>query len=363
LRILQADLATWAKVVKDAGVTLNRLAQPDGALTASRIIGMSRFSGDDVARRRSLTISVGADLSQGKETMPKSCSQCGAQLSVPPASRLRKARAILVAGKAALPARIATRRWRWAMLPAALCLLGTSTPLGAQDIALDALVRAYPDALTTHDSKTLTWKDGTSMPVSDGRSGKSFEDKLRHASILDQFSIPYVAGPPAKPPGPQEDPGRFRNTAFFDKMYGDCSRGEVQKKLTKVAWLPKSGGGSVQMTSVNGVADRLRAVSAELDALPAELKKFAFPSAGTFNCRVVKDTGVRSMHAWGAAIDINTKFSDYWLWSRGGPYRNRVPVEIVQIFEKHGFIWGGKWGHFDTMHFEYRPELLHAVAN
>jgi hypothetical protein len=21
-------------------------------------------------------------------------------------------------------------------------------------------------------------------------------------------------------------------------------------------------------------------------------------------------------------------------------------------------IWGGKWGHFDTMHFEYRPELL-----
>jgi hypothetical protein len=28
------------------------------------------------------------------------------------------------------------------------------------------------------------------------------------------------------------------------------------------------------------------------------------------------------------------------------------------IFEKHGFIWGGKWYHYDTMHFEYRPELL-----
>jgi hypothetical protein len=26
-----------------------------------------------------------------------------------------------------------------------------------------------------------------------------------------------------KPPGLQDDPGRFRNTAFFDKMYGDCS--------------------------------------------------------------------------------------------------------------------------------------------
>jgi hypothetical protein len=32
--------------------------------------------------------------------------------------------------------------------------------------------------------------------------------------------------------------------------------------------------------------------------------------------------------------------------------------EIVDIFERHGFIWGGKWYHFDTMHFEYRPELL-----
>ena len=33
-------------------------------------------------------------------------------------------------------------------------------------------------------------------------------------------------------------------------------------------------------------------------------------------------------------------------------------MEIVRIFEKHGFIWGGRWYHYDTMHFEYRPELL-----
>ena len=32
--------------------------------------------------------------------------------------------------------------------------------------------------------------------------------------------------------------------------------------------------------------------------------------------------------------------------------------EIVDIFERHGFIWGGKWYHYDTMHFEHRPELL-----
>jgi hypothetical protein len=38
--------------------------------------------------------------------------------------------------------------------------------------------------------------------------------------------------------------------------------------------------------------------------------------------------------------------------------RNNYPQEIVELFEKHGFIWGGKWSHFDLMHFEYRPEML-----
>ncbi|WP_372236783.1 M15 family metallopeptidase [Campylobacter pinnipediorum] len=31
---------------------------------------------------------------------------------------------------------------------------------------------------------------------------------------------------------------------------------------------------------------------------------------------------------------------------------------MVDVFEKNGFIWGGRWKHFDTMHFEYRPELF-----
>jgi hypothetical protein len=245
----------------------------------------------------------------------------------------------------------------WSIALAALwCLFAIGVPVHAQEISLDALVQAYPDFLITHDGTVLIWKDGTRMPVSDGRSDKTFDEKLRYPSILDQLSIRYVRGALENPP--QDDPGRFRNLAFFDKMYGDCSKGEVQRKLTKIAWLPRSGGGSVQITTVNNVADRLRSVSDELDRLRPELKKFAFPSAGTFNCRTVKDTGNRSMHAWGAAIDLNTKFADYWLWSPKATYRNRIPVEIVEIFEKHGFIWGGKWRHFDTMHFEYRPELL-----
>jgi hypothetical protein len=87
---------------------------------------------------------------------------------------------------------------------------------------------------------------------------------------------------------------------------------------------------------------------------------------GTYVCRHVADTGQTSMHGWGAAIDINPALADYWLWHRvaGGysAYVNHIPSDIVAIFERHGFIWGGRWAHFDTMHFEYRPELLSSGA-
>jgi hypothetical protein len=228
----------------------------------------------------------------------------------------------------------------------------------AQDAAVAPLLRAYPEFLAGEEAGMLVWKDGTRMPISDGRDDKSFQEKLAAPSLLDQLSLPYSKGPAVSPPGRQDDPGRFRNVAFFDKMYGDCSKGEVERKLVRVPWLPRAGGGSVRITKVNGVAEKLRAISAELDRLPPEIRRYAFPSAGTYNCRPVKDTGNRSAHGWGIAIDINTSFSDYWLWAKGGVYRNRIPFAIVEIFERHGFIWGGKWGHFDTMHFEYRPELL-----
>ena len=63
----------------------------------------------------------------------------------------------------------------------------------------------------------------------------------------------------------------------------------------------------------------------------------------------------------GAAIDINVAYADYWRWSKDANapvWKNRIPIEIVRTFEQYGLIWGGYWYHFDTMHFEYRPELL-----
>ena len=227
---------------------------------------------------------------------------------------------------------------------------------------LDRLVAAYPDFLAGHDETQVTWKDGTVTPFDDGRQ-KTFEERLVDADLDDQFLLTYTPGPMLDDPLVNFDPGRIRSEAFFKKMYGDCKKGEVQKKLVSVPWLPKHGGKPVKVTPVNGVAEKLQRISEELEALPPEMLKYLQPASGTFNCRNVSRTDRSSAHGFGIAIDINAKFGDYWEWNRPRraenlPYRNQVPWEIAAIFEKHGFIWGGKWYHFDTLHFEYRPELI-----
>ena len=79
---------------------------------------------------------------------------------------------------------------------------------------------------------------------------------------------------------------------------------------------------------------------------------------GTFNERNIAGTDRPSAHSYGIAIDLNDALSSYWRWEKSGAWKNRIPQAIVDAFEAEGFIWGGRWYHFDTMHFEYRPELL-----
>ena len=241
----------------------------------------------------------------------------------------------------------------------ALALLLWAAP-AARAASVADLVRAYPELLRGFDGSNLIWRDGTLMPVGTAHPEWTEEDRLRRGSILDQLAAMYPAGAPPSPL--QDDPGRTRNQAFFDKMYGDCRAGEVAPKLVRIVWLPKSWGHAITIIAVNGIDRRLEAVSRELDELPEADKKYLFPIGGTYNCRPIAGSQQRSMHAWGAAIDLNTAFSDYWRWSRSGGYRNAIPPEIVAAFERHGFIWGGRWRHFDTMHFEYRPELLGGPA-
>jgi hypothetical protein len=231
------------------------------------------------------------------------------------------------------------------------------------DKAKRRLLSAYPDHLERIDGASLNWRDGTRMPLDDGKGAKAFKDWLEAPDIEDMLAVTYPHGDLPAPPPKDVDPGRARNAAFFDKIYGDCRKGEVEKNLTTIVWLPTKAPQRLRVTKVNGVAQRLDAVSRELDRLPARFDVFLAPSAGTYNCRTIAGTSRVSAHGHGIAIDIATARSHYWRNARPGKdgayaYHDEIPQEIVHIFEKHGFIWGGKWYHYDTMHFEYRPELL-----
>ncbi len=237
---------------------------------------------------------------------------------------------------------------------AAAALLAPSTGVGAPSSGSLAqrLSAAYPGTVRVNEGGDL-FVNGVVVPVSAALTAGTVQERMATATIGDQFSIPYSAGCPAATPGPDVDPGRLRNAAFFTALYGD-SQAKVAKTLVRVPWF----GSTFLATTTNGVDVKLRAVAADLAAGP-ELRAYLVKPGGSFNWRRIAGESVRSMHSYGIAFDINVSYSDYWRWSGGvKDYRNRIPCEIGEIFERHGFIWGAKWFHFDTMHFEYRPELL-----
>lgn len=250
--------------------------------------------------------------------------------------------------------------WKWIALTGLLGV-GTARSVPQEQGAVTALIRAYPDFLEGVEGSVLVWKDQTRMPLTHS-TASAYSAKLDRPGLLDQLDATYPACAPLSEPALNFDPGRTRYEPLFLKMYG-ASAAQVRGHLEGVDWF----GQVVQVTRVNGAAASLRQVAQELGR-HSELLQYVRPSAGTFLWRKVAGTSRQSVHSFGAAIDLNTRYSDYWLWrgfKEGQPgigYRNRMPLALVKIFEAHGWIWGGRWYHYDTMHFEYRPELTGATA-
>ncbi len=227
---------------------------------------------------------------------------------------------------------------------------------------LTKLAKAYPAFIKISSNNKISFRDNDQMDYNDYIENKTYEEILNSPSLKDQMSIKYIKidENPNYIPLKNEDAGRVRYEPFFKKMYGSNPK-EIKKNLTKIIWLPKSSRKTLLVTTINDVDKKLKAISDELELLPNEMKSFVNNPAGVTNWRKITNTNRLSSHSFGIAIDINTKNSDYWQWHKKNDileYKNKIPLEIVRIFEKHGFIWGGRWYHYDTMHFEYRPELL-----
>lgn len=236
-------------------------------------------------------------------------------------------------------------------------LFAEPIPIGAKK-----LIDNYPGIVTYYKENHIYFKDGTSM-IYDDKKSKTKDQLINQPDIEDMFTFNYFVGNLKE--NPNNDAGRIRNDLFFKKIYGGSAT-QVRNNLITVNWCPKLIGQKILVTKTNQVYKQIEKISKELDEFP-EFKDYLIKIGGTFNWRVINGTTRLSMHSFGMTIDINTKYSDYWQWScnctneniaiKG--YKNRIPLKIVSVFEKHGFIWGGKWEHFDTMHFEYRPELVY----
>ena len=230
---------------------------------------------------------------------------------------------------------------------------------------LQCLANAYPDHLAQPlNSEAIYSHTGQRYPFNPNAIDSDFEDELERADLYSQLRQTYQTGPLNVSPQRNEDPGRLRHTPLFLDMYGK-SPAEVTVKLVTIQWAPCHC--KLQFSRVNGAAKALETVGEEIER--AGLSRFVSETMGTFNWRKIAGTQRLSMHAFGIAIDFNlpNRLGRYWRWD--GAYSNpnkNFPDEIlrdeefnrvVRIFESHGFVWGGKWWHYDSIHFEYRPEL------
>lgn len=100
-----------------------------------------------------------------------------------------------------------------------------------------------------------------------------------------------------------------------------------------------------------------------LDNIQKEIKEkkiaYTFDDVQTFNIRSKRGGGGKSLHSWGIALDINPSRNP-----QGEP--SDLPAEVIDIFKKYGFFWGGDWGGKDNdpMHFEwYGAEVYGSILD
>lgn len=225
------------------------------------------------------------------------------------------------------------------------------------------LIRHYKERISRFEDNHIVFTDGTKMLWDDGIKNKTYQQLLDKPDLEDMFHDKYSKRTAQIPLPVNYDPGRIRVEPFFMKLYGE-SPDKVRENLKDIVWCPKLVGQKIKVSTLYGVDKQFEKISKELDEYP-EFAPYVAKIAGTFNWRKIAGTDRLSMHSFGMTMDINTKFSHYWQWDCKCKnedvvlgYNNKIPLKLVEIFEKHGFVWGGKWYHYDTMHFEYRPELM-----
>ena len=230
-----------------------------------------------------------------------------------------------------------------------------------QDIL--CLMMAYPEYITDVEKDNsgrvyVIMKSGKRI-LYDDKKEKSSEEKFQNTDLQDMMDQPYPLGAVNGAAEKNFDPGRFRVYSLLKEIYGN-DKNSVESNLE----MASLGYRRFQFNGNNNASLSLERAMKELIPLSQKkgnIAKCLFPSSGTFNYRYISGTNMLSPHSFGIAIDLARDRRDYWKWvsrEEGSLRIKKYPREIVEVFEKNNFVWGGKWSHFDTLHFEYRPEII-----
>jgi hypothetical protein len=268
---------------------------------------------------------------------------------------------------------------------------------------MKALAAAYPDRISQAEYRKTSPEDTGDWAVSikriedsqrtEGSQGAWYyyaggrllpEDLRAKAAEYDpQPFYNYAAElPPWRDPAP-EDAARFREQSerrsahppkrsqhFFDALWRAHSRDESWDRVKSIRFLGHPV--MVHYAILEDLSLVEEKILAEAKTSP-QVKQWInnLETLDGWNWRSIADTQSRSFHAYGAALDLLPKtlggLETYWLWaarkksewwSVSYDKRFHPPAQVIKAFESYGFVWGGKWLFFDTMHFEYRPEIF-----
>jgi hypothetical protein len=251
---------------------------------------------------------------------------------------------------------------------------------------MKALAAAYPRAITRAEFRDGDWAvlmRGKWFYHAQGRLLPE-EHRAQADSYAPQSFYSYFPGlPPWKAPEGEQaerlknvlanrraNPPR-RDPEFYDTLWQAHTKAEAAANLVQISFLGKNFAVHREMAERLGKINALIEAAAKTDG---EVRRWidGIGSIGAWNWRNVAATVSRSYHSYAVALDIQPKSlggrATYWQWTADSgraewylvPYSGRYhpPLAVVEIFERYGFCWGGKWALFDTMHFEYRPEIM-----
>jgi hypothetical protein len=104
----------------------------------------------------------------------------------------------------------------------------------------------------------------------------------------------------------------------------------------------------VVVEAIQGALSEIRAKGLQRFVDVANANRYGGCYVGRYN-RMAGTFGAPSRHAYGAALDINTTENYQWATPK-------MNCDVVRIFRKWGFAWGGNFWPTDGMHFEYAGE-------